>query len=85
VYLGDLTFIGDGNPDKVDNLINFYKFQSLHKVIQQLQLYQQHPFNFTAIPQIRSWLQEQTVMTEEEMYNISLQIEPRNADASQIL
>lgn len=42
VYLKDLTFIEDGNPDMIrGNLINFYKRRQLSKVIIKMKEYQQ--------------------------------------------
>jgi son of sevenless-like protein len=42
VYQSDLTFIGDGNPDTLDNgYINFFKRQLVAEVIKEVQLYQQ--------------------------------------------
>jgi hypothetical protein len=40
VYLKDLTFIEDGNPDKVRGLINFAKRRMLYNTIQEVLLYQ---------------------------------------------
>ena len=72
VYLADLTFIDDGNPDRIDGLINFSKRRLDYSVIANIQLYQQKPFRFRELPQVR------------EMYELSLELEPRGAERSQI-
>lgn len=40
VYLTDLTFIEDGNPDYVNELINFTKRSLIYTVISKIQQYQ---------------------------------------------
>ena len=41
LYLSDLTFIDEGNPNEINGLINFSKRMLLYEVIQQVQQYQQ--------------------------------------------
>lgn len=78
VSLIDLTFIDDGNDDLVDGLINVEKAKLTADNITQLLVFQQ-----TAAYQIReleplySFLQEMPLLNEDELYNISLQLEPR--------
>ena len=40
MYLTDLTFIEDGNPDKVGHMINFVKRRLYANVIREIQQYQ---------------------------------------------
>lgn len=77
MYLSDLTFIEDGNPDLIGNLINFQKREMVSKVIIELQVYQQTPYNLTVIPKISSLLKRLPVKTEKELYQLSLLREPR--------
>jgi hypothetical protein len=42
VYLTDLTFIEDGNPDYVNELINFSKRSLIYTVIAKIQQFQVH-------------------------------------------
>eukprot|EP01097_Dermamoeba_algensis_P010637 TRINITY_DN7938_c0_g1_i1.p1 TRINITY_DN7938_c0_g1~~TRINITY_DN7938_c0_g1_i1.p1 ORF type:complete len:149 (+),score=34.21 TRINITY_DN7938_c0_g1_i1:91-537(+) len=85
VYLTDLTFIDDGNPDKVNNLINFKKRELTHRLLQEIQLYQQTGFDFPPIEPLNTFLAEcPTSMTEAELYDLSLILEPRNSEISQI-
>ena len=88
VYLADLTFIDDGNPDRIDGLINFSKPRLDYSVISNIQLYQQKPFHFRELPQIRVHLidfPEASDAADKEMYELALELEPRGADRSQIL
>jgi len=41
VYLIDLTYMEDGNPDMIDSRINFVKRDMISKVIQQIKQYQE--------------------------------------------
>lgn len=41
MYLTDLTFIEEGNPDTIDGgLINFYKCERVAEVLKSIQFYQ---------------------------------------------
>jgi len=87
VFLADLTFIDDGNPDFVHGLINFSKRRLDYQVIASIQLYQAKPFNFREVPQIREYLidfPESSDAAEKENYERSLELEPRGAERSQI-
>lgn len=46
VYLTDLTFIEDGNPDRVDGLINWNKNQMTAAVITEIRFYQTPPYTY---------------------------------------
>ena len=52
MYLTDLTFIEDGNPDEINHLINFEKHRKVAEVIAEIQLYQQTAYNLTNIPEV---------------------------------
>jgi len=88
VYLADLTFIDDGNPDKLNGLINFSKRRLDYSVISEIQLYQNKPFNLRDYPELRMRLQDLPDPKEgddKELYDLSLQLEPRGAERNQIL
>jgi son of sevenless-like protein len=40
MYLTDLTFLEEGNPDKIGELINFDKRRRVAAVIKEIQQYQ---------------------------------------------
>jgi len=82
VFLKDLVFIEDGNPDVVqDGLINFSKRTLLYSVIQRLQQFQMEEYNLQSVYQIAELLKLSTVVNtdEGEMFHLSLLREPRNA------
>lgn len=61
----------------IGKLINFAKREMVSKVIIELQLYQQTPYNLTVIPKITSLLKRLPVKAEKELYQLSLVREPR--------
>ena len=80
MYLTDLTFIEDGHPDYLDdkpNFINFIKCRQLAVVIQDIQQYQQKSYSFRDVPVIQVYLQKLEHKTDDELYKISLEVEPR--------
>lgn len=84
MFLQDLTFIGDGNPDSVDGgLVNFYKHQKSAKVLADIQRLQEvshtRPGGLVKNAALTGWLRHgKPCLEEKETYNVSLKIEPRN-------
>jgi len=87
VFLQDLTFIEDGNPDIIrDNLINFSKRRLLYSVISKMLLYQEgKEYDFHPIPAIQAVINEiPNDINEKELYNVSLLREPRGSEKNEI-
>ncbi|MBW0489347.1 hypothetical protein O181_029062 [Austropuccinia psidii MF-1] len=89
VYLTDWTFIGDGNPDNLrekTHQINFNKRQKAAELIVQIQSYQSMPYQFLPVKIIISFLEEslRKPKDEKELYEMSLEIEPRERDDEKI-
>jgi len=87
VYLADLTFIDDGNPNKFDGLINFSKRRLDYTVISEIQLYQNKPFNLSEYPELKALLLDfppTSEALEKGLYEVSLKVEPRGAERNQI-
>jgi hypothetical protein len=88
LFLTDLTFTDDGNPDMRNNgkLINFDKYAKTAKIIQELQRYQGKSYNFTEVLEIRDFLMQSVedngAKDVQEMYELSLRLEPRDERAS---
>jgi preprotein translocase subunit SecB len=85
VYLSDLTFIADGNPDMLRNneqLINFSKRMKTAEVIRDLQQYQTVPYAFQKVHELQSWLDVELANSSEiqELYELSTQVEPRERE-----
>eukprot|EP01103_Thecamoeba_quadrilineata_P006394 TRINITY_DN1611_c0_g1_i1.p1 TRINITY_DN1611_c0_g1~~TRINITY_DN1611_c0_g1_i1.p1 ORF type:complete len:923 (+),score=205.66 TRINITY_DN1611_c0_g1_i1:75-2843(+) len=78
VYLTDLTFIEDGNPDNIlGGLINFSKCKKLSVVIREIQQYQQAHYNLEAVGPLKDLLAELSGLPPGECYKLSLFVEPR--------
>lgn len=77
VFLTDLTFIEDGNPNTLNDKINFIKRRKLAMLIRDIQTYQQTPYELQDVPELQQMFSELKPLSEEEMYKESLKIEPR--------
>ena len=79
IFLTDLTFIEDGNPNLINGLINFDKRSKVGSVISDIRQYQCIGFPFKGNIEILSWIRSiEALKGEDEIYSISLMIEPRN-------
>lgn len=73
----DLVFIEDGNKILLPNgHTHFAKCYKVAAVIQQIQQYQQTPYNLAVVPAIRDFLLNINPLTEEECWNLSLALKP---------
>lgn len=85
MYLTDLTFIEEGNPDMIGALINFDKRRRIASVIKDIQQYQQEIYCLTIVGIIRGFLLAGGEYVDENMcYKLSTQIEPRDGKAKQV-
>lgn len=87
IYLQDLTFIEDGNPDflaKSNNLINFAKRQKTAEVIREIKQFQSSPYTLQEVPLIQHFIKTQleTTLDVETLYERSLVLEPRTTAAA---
>ncbi|PHH72646.1 hypothetical protein CDD82_5861 [Ophiocordyceps australis] len=89
VYLTDLTFIEDGIPSviKKTNLINFAKRAKTAEVIRDIQQYQNVGYSLQSVPELQDYLLSnmQAAGDVHEMYDKSLQIEPREREEEKIV
>ncbi|KAI8373371.1 ras guanine nucleotide exchange factor domain-containing protein [Choanephora cucurbitarum] len=84
IYLQDLTFIEDGNPDILKtskSLINFAKQQKSAEVIREIKQFQSPPYIFQYVPEIQDYIKHQleTSRDVDFLYEKSLELEPRAA------
>jgi len=88
VYLTDLTFIEDGIPSliKKTNLINFAKRAKTAEVIRDIQQYQNVPYPLQPVPELQDYIltNMQSAGNVQEMYETSLQVEPREREDEKI-
>lgn len=89
VYLTDLTFIEDGNLDRLksdDRLINFGKRSKTAEVIREIMVYQSTPYNLSPVPGIQKFIEDNLVESrgDTELYQQSLNLEPREREDEKI-
>ncbi|KAK1774644.1 ras guanine nucleotide exchange factor domain-containing protein [Copromyces sp. CBS 386.78] len=89
VYLTDLTFIEDGIPSilKKTNQINFAKRAKTADVIGDIQQYQNVAYSLQPVPELQDYILSnmQAAGDVHEMYDKSLQIEPREREDEKIV
>lgn len=89
VYLTDLTFIEDGIPSiiKKTDLINFAKRAKTADVIRDIQQYQNAPYPLQPVAELQDYILSnmQAAGDVHEMYDKSLQVEPREREDEKIV
>ncbi|TEA09778.1 Cell division control protein 25 [Colletotrichum sidae] len=89
VYLTDLTFIEDGIPSiiKKTTLINFAKRAKTAEVIRDIQQYQAVGYSLQPVPELQDYIisNMQAAGDVHEMYDKSLQVEPREREDEKIV
>lgn len=84
----DLTFIEDGIPSiiKKTNLINFAKRAKTAEVIREIQQYQNVPYALQPVQELQDYILRnmQSAGDVHEMYERSLQVEPREREDEKI-
>jgi len=85
ILLTDLVFIEDGNKDIIEpGLINFHKRRLTINNILSFNLHQTTPYNFHKVDIIQDYLKKELEalekLTDQELYAMSLKIEPRGWD-----
>jgi son of sevenless-like protein len=87
VYLTDLTFIEDGIPSHTpSDLINFNKRAKTAEVIRDIQQYQNVPYLLQPVSELQDYILShmQSASDVHEMYERSLEVEPRERDDEKI-
>ncbi|XP_033633758.1 ras-specific guanine nucleotide-releasing factor 2-like isoform X1 [Asterias rubens] len=80
-YLTDLAFIEDGTPNVTDDgLINFSKMRMIAHVIREIRHFQKTCFTIELDKRVANYLLDTNlVMDDDELYALSLEIEPRQS------
>jgi len=84
VFLTDLTFLEDGNPNFVElsngaKLINYDKRRRIAHIIKSINNYQHTPYSFNVVPIIKGYLLAGgEYVDENKCYKLSLAIEPKD-------
>eukprot|EP01088_Endostelium_zonatum_P020232 TRINITY_DN733_c1_g1_i3.p1 TRINITY_DN733_c1_g1~~TRINITY_DN733_c1_g1_i3.p1 ORF type:complete len:2053 (-),score=460.67 TRINITY_DN733_c1_g1_i3:153-6311(-) len=84
VCLTDLTFIEEGNPEKIGGLINFGKYGLIYNVITGVLKYQKTAYHIPASQKVLDFLNNLPKFDDKELYRRSLMYEPRNAGRAEI-
>eukprot|EP00732_Lithocolla_globosa_P000412 Lithocolla_globosa_v1_NODE_122_length_6074_cov_8.352550.p4 type:complete len:249 gc:universal NODE_122_length_6074_cov_8.352550:772-26(-) len=80
VHLGDMVFIEEGNKDFVSNgMINFSKCYQVAKVVGEVLRYQDVSYSFMLVEEVEEAMLSKKDLDEETLYQMSLEIEPRDA------
>lgn len=79
LYLTDLSFIEEGTPNFTEEgLLNFSKMRMIAHVIREIRHFQQTPYKIEMIPKVFNYLLDPgRLMPDEELYRLSLCLEPR--------
>jgi len=77
VHLTDLVFLEDGNPDTVNDLINFKKRDLIFETVLTLQTYKLNPYKLDIVEPIYTFLQELPALDDKEMFQVSTFLEPK--------
>ena len=83
VHLLDLIYVADGNPDRLDGMINFTKRVLETGVISAMLKCQEIPYNLVQVSDIQKLLRNIPLMKEDidkELYKLSMEREPRGWD-----
>ncbi|KNC48889.1 uncharacterized protein AMSG_11812 [Thecamonas trahens ATCC 50062] len=80
MFLQDLFFIDDGNPDMYQDkpgVVNFTKHHQTASMIMQVQRFQAVPFTYDEVPWIRAIVTQASSLDDNGLYSLSLEREPR--------
>eukprot|EP01080_Neovahlkampfia_damariscottae_P009809 gene9809-2134_t len=77
LYLKDLIFIEDGNPNFINDKINFTKRTKISNLLKEIHSYQQVPFELMMIRELSDKLVESERVSEETLNLLSYKREPR--------
>ena len=85
IYLSDLTFVEDGNPDHIlGGLINFRKRELEYAVIKQILAFKDRTYSLKLVPRITKLMEGLEMLDEKDVRKRSLELEPRKAQKKDI-
>jgi hypothetical protein len=78
VFLKDLTFIADGNPDYIrGGLVNLHKRRQVYQKLEEITHFQQEHYNYHTVPELQAYLLGFHPIPDEELHSKSNILEPR--------
>jgi len=86
VHLQDLVFIEDGNPNLIRNLINWTKRKMVGNIVNTILIYQSDVYKFELKnpKEFQYWFHQFPILSEKELFEKSLKIEPRDSNLSDL-
>jgi len=85
IYLSDLYFVEEANKTILDSppypagYINMFKCRKVAEVIQEIQQYQQKPYNLKPVESVQNYIREIEILNERLSFKLSLKAEPRES------
>lgn len=76
IFTRDLTFIIDGNPDFLHNLINLHKRRQLYAKLEEIRHFQGDRYKFEPVPALQDLLTQHVPVNEDDLHALSHSLEP---------
>jgi len=81
IFLSDLTFTEDGNPDELLGMINFQKRCKLAERIRWIKQYQQEGYSFAPVQVVQDYFKANLKTVDAEVvWKMSREVEPKLVD-----
>jgi hypothetical protein len=78
VFLKDITFIADGNPDYIrGGLVNLHKRRQVYQKLEEISHFQHDHYNYHVVPELQAYLVGFHPVSDEELHSKSHVLEPR--------
>ena len=80
IYLTDLTFISDGNPERLpenEELTNWTRLSGIAAVVMEIKSFAASPYCLVPIPMCQDWFTSLPGLDDDELHALSLAHEPR--------
>ena len=74
LFLKDLVFLNDGNPKKLNDLINFSKLNMFRIKLEELERFQSRKINFTIdsdVTLFKQYISNAKILNSDQIYNLS--------------
>jgi hypothetical protein len=82
MFLGDLVYTDEGSMAELSpGVINFVRLNAISSIIREVLSFRSPPFVAPVIPKLRSYLISCAVLSEDDAWLRSAQIEPRTPES----
>ena len=79
LYLKDLTYIVNANPDYLrGGMINFDKRRLIYARLEEIQYFQSHKYQLKRVPEIRKYLFNARFIAQEKLVHVAHELESRD-------